>query len=226
MNKGWREAQEWPPAGTTDACYFLHSQGRANGLDGDGALSVEPPSDGSPPDIFLYNPANPPGPAGAAGIHDQRPVEQRQDVLVYSTPPLKEAVEVAGPVRLVLHAATSAPDTDWYAKLVDVSPNGYAANVCDGILRARFHQSDESPRLLEPNRPYAFQVDMLATANLFLPGHQIRLEVSSACFPKFDRNANTAEWPAMATSLQPAVQTIFHDALRPSHLVLPISPRD
>src|SRR5205807_7154673 len=136
-----------------------------------------------PPDIFLYNPLNPVPTIGAAGIADQRTAEQRTDVLVYTSPPLREPLEVTGPVQLVLHASSSAPDTDFTAKLLDVAPNGYAANLCEGILRARYRTSQETPELMEPGRPYALTIDMLMTSNLFQPGHQIRVEVSSSSFP-------------------------------------------
>ncbi len=224
MNRGWREESEWPLARAQDTPFFLHSGGRANGLGGDGALSLDPPGDGESPDIFLANPASPVGPAGPAGVFDRRHVEERLDVLVYSTAPLAEPVEVTGPVRLVLHASTSAPDTDFYAKLVDVAPDGYAANVCDGILRARFHRSQEEPETLEPGRPYELAIDLLATSVVFDRGHRIRLEVAGGCFPKFDRNANTGEWPALAAMLCPAVQTVYHDGSHASHLVLPVIP--
>jgi putative CocE/NonD family hydrolase len=224
MNDGWRDEQEWPLARTEYVPYYLHSAGRALSGDGDGRLSPEPPG-AEPPDVFLYNPLNPVPTVGAAGIADQRTVERRTDVLVYSTPPLREAVEVTGPVTLVLHAASSAPDTDFTAKLVDVAPDGRARNLCDGILRCRYRNSPAQPELLKPGKPYELKVDLLATSNLFLPGHQIRVEVSSSNFPKFDRNPNSGEEPACAKALQPAVQTVFHDADHPTHILLPVVPR-
>ncbi len=223
MNGGWRHAGVWPPAGTEFVPLFLSSGGRANSLEGDGVLGWDPPADGLPPDRFAYDPMNPVRPAGPAGIFDQRKVEAREDVLVYTSSALDAPLEIAGPVRLVLHAASSAPDTDIYARLVDVAPDGYAANVCDGIIRARFRTSDREPSPLEPGAPFELTVDMLETANVFRAGHRVRLEVTSSCFPKFDRNPNTGEWESLSGETQVAEQQVFHDAGHPSHLLLPVS---
>jgi hypothetical protein len=145
-------------------------------------------------------------------------------VLVYSTPPLSEPLEVTGPVTVVLYASSSAPDTDFTAKLVDVAPNGYAANLCDGLIRARYRNSPSHPELMQPDQVYEFTIDLQGTGNVFLPGHHIRLEISSSNFPKFDRNPNTAEPAAVARHTQPAVQTVFHDSQHSSHIVLPVIP--
>jgi uncharacterized protein len=224
MNQGWRHEQEWPLAGTEFTRFYLHSAGRANSLSGDGRLSRDTPAS-QEPDVFLYNPLNPVPTVGAGGIYDQRPVEARSDVLVYSTPPLAEPLEVTGPVTVVLHASSSAPDTDFTAKLVDVAPNGYAANLCDGIIRARYHNSGAHPELMQPGEPYEFTIDLMGTGNLFRAGHQIRLEIASSNFPKFDRNPNTGEPAALARQTRPAMQTVFHDSKYPSYVVLPIIPR-
>lgn len=224
MNSGWRQGQEWPLEGTEWTRFYLHSAGRANSLNGDGRLSRDTPGS-EPPDVFLYNPLNPTPTGGADGIYDQRPVEARYDVLVYSTPPLSEPLEVTGPVTMVLHAASTAPDTDFAAKLVDVAPDGYAANLCDGIIRARYRNSPAHPELLQPGETYQFTIDLNATGNLFLAGHQIRLEIASANFPKFDRNPNTGEPAALAREVRPAMQTVFHDSKYPSYVILPVIPR-
>ncbi len=224
MNEGWRDEQEWPLARTQYTPFYLHSAGRANSLDGDGKLSQDQPA-GEQPDVFLYNPLNPVPTVGAAGVWDQRPAERRTDVLVYSTAPLREAIEATGPVQLALWASSSAPDTDFTAKLVDVAPDGRARNLCDGILRARCRDGGERPALLEPGKPYELHIDMLMTSNLFQPGHQIRVEVSSSNFPRYDRNPNTGEPAAAARDWRPAVQTIYHDADHPTHLLLPLIPR-
>jgi putative CocE/NonD family hydrolase len=158
------------------------------------------------------------------GPRDQQPAEWRPDVLVYSTPPLEEDVEVTGPVSLVLYAASSARDTDFTAKLVDVYPNGTAINVAQGIIRARYRDSWEEPSLLRPGEVYKYTIDLWSTSNCFLKGHQIRLEVSSSNFPQFDRNPNTGNPFGMDDKLETANQTIYHDAQHPSHLVLPIIP--
>jgi putative CocE/NonD family hydrolase len=223
MNQGWRDEHEWPLARTEYTPFYFHSSGRANGLNGDGALSRDDPG-AEQPDIFLYNPVNPTPTVGAGGVFDQRPAEERGDVLCYTSAPLVEPLEVTGPVRLVLHASSSTVDTDFFARLVDVSPDGYAANICDGILRARYRNSLATPELLEPAKPYELTIDLLVTSNVFLPGHRIRVDVASACFPKYDRNLNTGGPVAEARETLPAVQTVFHDSARPSHILLPVIP--
>ncbi len=226
MNDGWRDEQEWPLARTQYVDYFPRSGGRANSATGDGALSLDPPGAAEPPDVFLYNPLNPAPTVGGGGIYDQRRAAERTDVLVYATPPLTQAVEVSGEVRLALFASSSAPDTDFHAKLVDVSPDGYAANVTEGILRARYRPGNDGGALLTPDVPEELVIDMLVTSNVFRVGHQIRLEVTSSCFPRFDRNPNTGGDAAHTRETRPAVQHVFHDASRPSRLILPVIPRD
>ncbi len=221
MNRGWQIEDEWPLARTRYTPFFLRSGGRANTLNGDGVLSIDPPLAESP-DTFSYDPMDPVPTIGAQGIHDHRRVETRADVLIYSTPPLKEEVEVTGPVKLILFAASSAPDTDFTARLIDVAPSGYAANLCEGIARARYRDTWRHSTLMEPGRPYQFTIDLVATSNLFRRGHQIRLEVSSSNFPRFDRNLNTGGPVAETSEPRVARQTIFHDSDRPSHLLLPI----
>ncbi len=159
------------------------------------------------------------------GPVDQRAVERRDDVLVYTTPPLEEDLRVTGPVVAKLWVASSARDTDFTVKLVDVYPNGFAMNLTDGIQRARYRNSFEEPELLEPGRLYALTIDMWSTSNLFKKGHRIRVEISSSNFPRFSRNTNTGRQPETDTNWQTAEQTIFHDAQRPAHLLLPILPR-
>jgi putative CocE/NonD family hydrolase len=160
-----------------------------------------------------------------AGPYDQTKLEERQDVLVYSTPPLQADVEVTGPVKLVLWAASSARDTDFTAKLVDVHPDGKAFNLCDGILRARYRNGREQATLLEPGKAERFEIDLWVTSNVFKAGHRIRLEVSSSNFPRFDRNPNTGHTFGADAELVTAKQTIFHDGEHPSHLLLPVIPR-
>jgi putative CocE/NonD family hydrolase len=152
-------------------------------------------------------------------------VEKRNDVLVYTSTVLTEPVEVTGPIQMKLYASTSAKDTDWTAKLVDVHPDGYAQNIQDGIIRARYRNGiDEPASLLQPGQVVEYTIDMWATSNTFLPGHRIRLEISSSNFPRFDRNLNTGEDPATGTRMEKAQQTIYHSAEYPSHVVLPIIP--
>lgn len=224
LNKGWRHEREWPLEGTEFTRFYLHSAGRANSLNGDGRLSRDTPTS-QPPDAFLYNPLNPIPTIGIGGIYDQRSVEARSEVLVYSTPPLSEPLEVTGPVTVVLYASSSAPDTDFTAKLVDVAPNGYAANLCDGLIRARYRNSLAHSELMQPGEVYEFTIDLNGTGNVFLAGHHIRLEISSSNFPKFDRNPNTGEPAALARHTRPAVQAVFHDSKYSSHVVLPVIPR-
>ena len=230
----WRTEEEWPLARTEYTNYYLHSGGAANALGGDGTLSVEKPVD-EPVDTFVYDPRNPVPTRGGglccwsaalpAGAYDQRAVERRMDVLVYTSPPLKDNVEVTGPIEVRLWAATSAPDTDFTAKLVDVGPCGYARNVQDGIIRARCRESPDRPTTITPGDVYEYVIDLAATSNVFKVGHRIRVEISSSNFPRFARNPNTGHPLAQDAELRPAVQTVLHDASHPSHIVLPIIPR-
>lgn len=231
----WRTETDWPLPDTQYRPYYLHSAGQANTLHGDGTLSAEPPGD-EPPDVYLYNPLRPvptvggqvilPG-ANSMGPRDQRAVETRDDVLVYSTPVLERSVEVIGPIELRLFVASSARDTDFTGKLVDVFPDGQAVILTEGILRARYRTSFTEPELLEPDAVYELHLNLWATANVFLPGHRIRLEVSSSNFPRFNRNSNTGGEIASETAGQyrPAINRIFHDAAHPSRLMLPIIER-
>jgi putative CocE/NonD family hydrolase len=226
----WREETEWPLARTRYAPYYFHSQGKANSGKGNGRLSPVAPGEESP-DHFVYDPNDPVPTCGGntliipMGVQDQRRVEERQDVLVYTSEPLAQPLEVTGPIMVKLFAATSAPDTDFTAKLVDVRTDGYAQNLADGIIRARYRQSHTRPSLLTPGNVDEFTIDLWATSQVFLPGHRIRIEISSSNFPRFDRNLNTGEEQATSTRFQTAQQTIFHDQRYPSHIVLPVIPR-
>lgn len=229
----WRDEDDWPLPSTRQARYYLHSDGKANSLNGNGSLSSEAPAD-EPSDRYAYNPDNPAPTIGGPlccdfkhlqpGPRDQRPVEARNDVLIFSTPALKEGVEVTGPVSLELFASTSAVDTDFTAKLVDVYPDGFAQNLTEGIIRARYRDSAEKPELLNPGQVYKFNIDLWATSNVFKKGHRIRLEVSSSNFPRFDRNLNTGEEAATGKNFVPASNTILHDARHPSALLIPVVP--
>lgn len=230
----WRYENEWPPARARYTKYYLASGGKANGAAGDGTLSTAPPDAGSPDDRFTYDPSSPVPTLGGntccstvpSGPWNQIKAEMREDVLVYSTPALQEAVEVTGPISVRLYASTSATDTDWTAKLVDVHPDGYAQNLADGIVRARYRRNREAPAsLLEPGKVYEYDIDLWATSNVFLPGHRVRLEISSSNFPRFDRNLNTGEDPMTSTRMVQAHQTVCHSEQYPSHIVLPIIQR-
>ena len=232
----WRDADAWPPSDVRVEEWFLRSSGRASSLSGDGALAREAPGP-EHPDIYTYNPRQPvPSTGGksasAAEVAPVGPVEQsqveiRNDVLVYSTPPLEQDFEVTGTVELVLFAATDAPDTDWTAKLVDVDKNGHAINLCDGIVRARFRESLEHPTPIEPNHVYEYHIRVGSTSNLFKRGHRLRLEVSSSNFPTYDTNANNGQRVGERTQLQArvATQAVFHDSDRASRLRLPVARR-
>jgi putative CocE/NonD family hydrolase len=195
----------------------------------DGTLSAEPPTGSEQPDSYLYDPDHPVPSIGgntlgiAGGACDHRPVDER--CLTYTSAPLTQELEATGPVRAVLFAMSSAPDTDWVVRLEDVDPNGYSRNVCDGILRARFRDSFEKPEPLEPGKIYRFEIDLWATSNAFLPGHRIRLAVTSSCFPRFDRNLNTGGPIHREAVGQVAINTVLHDELRPSHVILPLIQR-
>ena len=226
----WRDEQEWPLARTHYTPYYLHSQGQANSLRGDGRLDPVVPGE-EPADRFIYDPHDPVPTCGGntliipMGVQDQRQVETRQDVLVYTSGPLTTPLEVTGPLVVTLYAASSTPDTDFTAKLVDVRPDGYAQNLADGIIRARYRTSRMIPTLLTPGQVHELTIDLWATSHVFLPGHSLRLEIASSNFPRFDRNLNTGEDQATGSRWQTAVQTIFHDQRYPSHIRLPVIPR-
>lgn len=226
----WQSLSDWPPPKMRQVRYFLHSHKGANSLRGDGSLSTLPPaSEGA--DKYIYDPNDPVPSLGGnnltidIGVQDQRPVEERQDVLVYTSEPIEQPLEITGPVTVHLWASSSAVDTDFTAKLVDVHPNGYAQNLLDGILRARYRESGSSPKLMEAGKPYLFTIDLWATSNVFLPGHRIRVEISSSNFPRFDRNLNTGEPFGEGTKCVPAQQTVFHQQDMASYVLLPVIPR-
>ena len=230
----WRYEQEWPLARTQYVDYYFHSDGKANTLNGDGLLAPNRPG-GEPPDVFLYDPRDPVPTTGGAlccypgilrpGAYDQREVEARSDVLVYTTPPLEADLEVTGPVMVTLYAASSSPDTDFTAKLVDVCPCGCTRSLTDGIIRARYRESLAEPKPIQPGDVYEYTIDLVATSNVFKAGHRVRVEVSSSNFPRFDRNPNTGRAPWEESELRPALQTVLHDDQHPSRIGLPVIPR-
>ena len=230
----WREEQEWPLARTQFTPYYFHGGGGANSLLGDGSLSTERPGD-EPADSYAYNPEFPTPTRGGCnccnpeivdwGAFDQRPVEYRNDVLVYTSAPLEQELEVTGPVVAKVYARTDGPDTDFTAKLVDVHPDGYAVNLCDGIIRGRYRESTSEQKLLTPGQVYEFTIDLWPTSNLFRKGHRIRVDIASANFPRFDRNLNTGGKFGDEPEGRVANQEVLHDAAHPSHIVLPVAPR-
>jgi putative CocE/NonD family hydrolase len=229
----WREEQEFPPARAVNTRYFLHSQGAANTVAGNGSLSTEQPAQESP-DRFTYDPENPVPTLGGRlccgaellpGPFDQRPNERREDVLVYSTPPLERDLEVTGFVSVELHAASTAVDTDFTALLADVDPSGYSRFLVDGIVRARFRSGTDRAQPIEPGRVYPLVLELGATGNVFKAGHRLRLYVSSSNFPRFNRNLNTGEPTLGGSRVVRASQLVYHDPEHPSAIVLPVVPR-
>jgi len=229
----WREDKEWPPASARPKILYLESSGHANTLGGDGMLGDRPPRrEGS--DSYIYDPRDPVPTRGGAvccnprvfpwGPLDQRTVEKRQDVLVYTTAPLETGLEVIGQVKAVIYVASNARDTDFTAKLVDVFPGGAARILSDGILRLRYRQSLAKPVLPNPGTIYKVTIDAGVTANYFPAGHRLRLEVSSSNFPRFDRNPNTGGPIASETRLVRANQRIYHGGTYPSRLELLVMP--
>jgi len=229
----YRLEDDWPPPQARSTKYFLHSNGKANSVRGEGSLSTSAPKS-EPADSYIYNPANPAPTMGGPlccdaehmepGPRDQRAIENRDDVLVYSIGPLPTDLEVTGPVTADLFVKSSAVDTDFTAKLVDVTPDGFAQDLTEGILRMRYRSSPEHATFMNPGQIYEISLDLWATSNVFLKGHSLRLEISSSNFPRFDRNLNTGEEIKFARTMATANNTILHDAQHPSSLILPVMP--
>lgn len=218
----WRAAESWPPP-ALETPYFLH----AGGL-----LGREAPPAEAPPSSYLFDPSNPVPTRGGAnlvlesGPYDQRPVENRADVLLFTTPPLTREVEVVGPITVVLYAASDRLDTDWTAKLTDVYPDGRSMLVCDGILRARFRNGFGSETLLVPGVIERYEIDLVQTAMVFAPGHRIRVAISSSNFPRFEVNPNNGAAFGQQTPLLAATNTVYLDAAHPSHILFPVTNPD
>jgi hypothetical protein len=228
----WRTEDEWPLMRAKLTPYYLQATKAANSLQGDGRLTPELRG-GTSQDTFEYDPAKAAPTVGGplccggyirGGALDQRLVEARKDVLVYTTEPFQEDFEVTGPVSVDLYVSSSAVDTDFTAKLVDVWPNGFAQNLTEGILRMRYRNSKERAEMMNPGQTYKVTIDMIATSNVFLAGHKLRLEVSSSNFPRFDRNLNTGGDQGHGTQMASARNTILHDEDHPSALNLPMIP--
>jgi putative CocE/NonD family hydrolase len=227
----YRQEDDWPPPEARYVNYFLHSGGKAKSLRGDGSLSTSTPKS-EPSDSYVYEPGDPVptlgGPLCCAqtliepGPRDQRSVENREDVLVYSMGPLAQDLDVTGPVKATLFVKSTAVDTDFTGKLVDVAPDGFAKNVAEGILRMRYRDSREHALLMNPGQLYQITLDLWATSNVFLRGHTLRLEISSSNFPRFDRNLNTGEETKVGRRFVSATNTIVHDEQHPSALILPV----
>ena len=230
----WQQSGEWPPPEPAVTPFYLASKGHANGLDGDGTLEARRPR-ARAADQYVYDPKNPVPTRGGPvccnfhvfppGPMDQRGVERRADVLVYTGPELKDDLEATGVVKILLYVETSAPDTDFTAKLTDVHPDGSSMNVTDGILRLRYRNGLDKPEPGKPGETYSITIDAGVTSIVFKRGHRIRLEISSSNFPRFDRNPNTGRPIADETELRVARQTIRHGGATPSALLLPVAKR-
>lgn len=235
-DNAWRAEQEWPLARTQYTRYYVHSRGDANSLGGSGTLDTAQP-DKEPSDIYAYNPLDPVPSLGGnsccvpalapMGACDQRPVEIRNDVLVYTSPLLEEEVEVTGPIRAVLYASSSADDTDFTVKLVDVRPDGKAINIVQGIQRASYRESNEQPMPIEPGVVYKYDFQVGSTSFVFGKNHRIRIEISSSNFPMYERSLNRFRTDRKGgyADVKVATQKLYHDVERPTHVVLPVIPR-
>lgn len=231
----WRTAETWPIPETRYENYYFRSGGRANSRMGDGQLSMQPPGE-EPADVFTYDPVTPVPTVGgqacctgtpeAEGAWDQRSVEMRHDVLVYTSPPLEKPLEVTGPIEAVLYVSSSARDTDFTVKLVDVAPDGTAYNVQEGVTRARYRLGYDEAHWMEIGAVYRILVNLHATSNEFGVGHRIRVEVSSSNFPRFTRNLNTGGGNHTDTAWVKARNSIHHSVDHPSHIILPIVSKE
>ena len=229
VNK-WRSEKDWPIPGTQYKELYLTSKGAANSVRGDGELSFKKPA-ASGVDTYRYDPQNPVPTTGGnnccgtptlAGPRDQRQLERREDIVVYTSEFLQNALTIAGPVKVKLFASTDGPDTDWMIKLVDVYPDDTAMPVSEGILRAKFREGLDKIRLLTPNQVVEYTIELTATANVFKPGHRIRVDITSSNFPQFDRNPNTGEALGNSATIRVAQQSIHHGGSRLSHILLPV----
>jgi len=226
----WRTENEWPPARARITPYYLRGGPGASQVSlYDGRLSAEAPAGAEGPVSYAYDPRDPVPTLGGntlyipSGPTDHRKADARS--LTFTTEPLAEDLEVTGPVKAVLYAMSSAVDTDWVVRLSDVYPDGRSILIVDGILRARYRDSMTEPSLIAPDRVYRYDIDLWATSNVFKAGHRLRVSVTSSNFPRWDRNLNTAESPETGTRPETAVNTVFFDPPRPSHLLLPVIPK-
>lgn len=228
----WQTADTWPPASAEMTAYYLHSGGKANSLFGDGQLSTEKPGKNNAPDAFTYDPLNPVPSVGGnvcctggaidGGSFDQQELEARNDILVYTTPPLQEGVEVSGFIETTLYVASDAKDTDFTIKLVDVYPDGRAYNLDETIQRARYREGYDKEVFMEEGEVYKLELTPMSTSNYFEKGHRIRIEISSSNFPRFERNLNTGGDNYNETEAVKARNQVYHNAQYPSQVRLPI----
>lgn len=228
----WQSGEQWPPRGVRTVRMYLRSDGAANSLNGDGRLSLEAPPASEAPDRYRYDPMNPVQTIGGgdccngglvtAGAFDQRPIEARDDVLVYTSEPLTEPLEVTGFIDAVLKVSSSAPDTDFAVKLVDVAPDGTAYILGDTIFRARYRDGYDRPTPLVPGQVATIRPTPMTTSNTFQPGHRIRVEVTSSNFPKFVRNLNTGGANQTESEGVVADNVLHHAGDDASYIELPV----
>ncbi|MBU8923487.1 MAG: CocE/NonD family hydrolase [Bacteroidales bacterium] len=226
----WRGFDQWPPVASKPRKFFFSSMSGANSLDGDGSLSCLPLDDASF-DTFTFDPMDPVPTNGGANMHfmlhlvgvkDQRDIERRDDVLVYTSEPLEDDMEIIGAIEARIYVSTEGLDTDFTAKLVEVREDGYARIIEEGIVRASWRNGGPDRELLEPGKVYGMNIAMGSTAILIKAGNRLRVEISSSNFPKYDRNPNTGEDPLRAAVLKKTRQKIYHGKKYPSHIVLPV----
>jgi uncharacterized protein len=220
----WRDEQEWPPSRAKEHTFYLHSSGKANTPAGDGQLTAEAGAAGL--DSYRYDPKNPVPTLWSDKMFtlpaDQAPLATRADILVYQSEALSEPMEVTGYPEVVLHAASSAPDTDFFARLIDVAPDGTNRDIASGMVRARYRDGLDKPKLLTPGEVVEYRIKLRPTSNEFQPGHRIRLDITSSDFPNYDRNHNTAADQNADAKLEVAEQTIHHGGVKASRLILPV----
>lgn len=224
-SRRWKSAAAWPPPRAGECVLRLASAGNARGIAGDGSLTDQH-AGSAEADRFRYDPTDPAptlwDKSYFACASDRRRTQQRPDILIYRTAPLTQDVEIAGPAELILHASTSAPDTDWFAHLADESPDGAAPEVAYGMVRARHRNSVEREEFIKPGHIVEYRIRLTDTACRFLAGHRIRLEITSSNFPQFDRNHNTGRNDLTDAELRVADQTVWHNSASPSRLILPV----
>lgn len=227
----WHDAQTWPPEGFTATSYYLRSDGKANTRQGRGVLSLKAPAQDETPDTFRADPGNPtpscpitetrPLKAAVWGPVDQSATEDRDDVLVYTSEPLSEPLTFAGNAEAKLHVSTDTPDADWAVKLIDVHPDGFAQNIARGILRGRYRSSLLKPELMKPGQVYEINVDLGPVAATLAKGHRLRVDISGADFPLYDRNPNTSEG-IFGNKTAIATEQVHHKPGALSRIVLPV----
>lgn len=230
----WIQSNQWPPKETRELKLYLKSEGKANSINGDGTLSTDFPNGGHDEDVYMYHPSIPvPAIGGRSGPDpvltpmgpkNQIPIEIRNDILVFTSEVLEEDITVSGEIKIILYAATTVEDADFVVKLIDVYPDGRAFNIAEGILRASSRSPSKAPSPVIPGEIIRYEIKAGSVANVFRKGHAIRVDITSSLFPTFDRHPNQflSSGEVSEASFKSATQTIYHNELYPSHLILPI----